>query len=125
MENPSAEPSPYGVKHVVDRPWYVSKGLNGGAFSKRLVGTADGAKHLGYVMSCYEPGSLAEPHVHKVRDQVYHILQGEGVLTIDGVKQRVGPGDVAYFSAGVSHGLSNEGTENLVFVIASAPPEAP
>lgn len=117
-------PAAYGVKHHTQKPWYCSKGHTAGAISKRLVGTPDGSMKIGYVMSCYAPGNFMEPHVHKIREQVYHILEGDGVLVIDGVKHRVGPGDVAYFPAGVSHGLYNEGTTNLVFVIASAPPDA-
>jgi quercetin dioxygenase-like cupin family protein len=124
LSDEATKPAPYGVKHITESPWYVSKGHTQGATSKRLVGTAHGAKHVGYVLSCYTPGNYMEPHVHKVREQVYHILEGEGVLVIDGVKHRVGPGDVAFFPAGVRHGLYNEGTQNLVFVIASGPAEA-
>lgn len=119
------KPAPYGVRHVTETPWYCSAGHTPGALSKKLVGTAHGAVKIGYVLSCYAPGHHMEPHVHKEREQVYHILEGDGVLVIDGVRHRVGPGDVAYFPAGVWHGLYNESTANLVFVIASGPADAP
>ncbi len=112
-------------RHHSQTPWYNSKGHTPGAISKKLVGKDHGAQKLGYVMSCYAPGHYMEPHVHTEREQVYHILEGHGMLSVDGEKHPVGPGDVAYFPPGVWHGLYNEGTENLVFVIASGPLDAP
>ena len=119
------DPKKYGVRHMSEFPWYTGKGHTAGAISKRLVGPEHGSEKIAYVMSCYAPGHHMDPHVHKERDQVYHILSGEGILVIDGVKHRVGKDDVAYFPAGVWHGLYNESTENLVFVIVSCPPDAP
>lgn len=124
QDRDSADRKPYGVKNHVEVPWYCGKGHTSGAISKKLVGPADGSMKIGYVMSCYAPGNHMDPHTHRVREQVYHILEGEGILLIDGVKHRVGKGDVAYFPAGVEHGLYNESTENLVFVIASSPSDA-
>lgn len=113
----------YSLKNIKDTPWYNGKGHSPNAISKKLVGVANGTNNLGYVISCYAPGHYMEPHVHKIRHQVYHILEGEGVLVIDGERHHVGKGDVAYFPPGVWHGLYNESTENVVFVIASAPAE--
>jgi quercetin dioxygenase-like cupin family protein len=114
----------YGVKHISESPWYCGPGHSPNALSKKLVGPAHGSSKVGYVLSCYAPGHYMNPHKHRVREQVYHILEGEGMLLIDGVKHRVGPGDIAYFPAGVEHGLYNEGIANLVFVIASGPADA-
>jgi|EndMetStandDraft_8_1072994.scaffolds.fasta_scaffold498622_2 quercetin dioxygenase-like cupin family protein len=111
------------LQNVVDAPWFCGPGHSPNAFSKRLAGPADGSSRVGYVLSSYAPGHYMEPHTHKVREQVYHILEGEGVLVIDGVRHRVGPHDVAFLPPGVSHGLYNEGLTNLVFVIASGPAE--
>jgi quercetin dioxygenase-like cupin family protein len=115
--------SGYVLRHITECPWYCGPGHAPNAISKRLVGPPDGSKKLGYVISSYAPGSFMHPHRHKVRDQVYHILEGEGVLVIDGVRHRVSKHDYAYLPAGVEHGLYNEGTDHLVFVIASSPAE--
>lgn len=125
MDKSPNKPAPYGVKHITESPWYCGKGHTPGAISKKLVGPEHGSSKVGYVLSCYAPGHHMEPHVHKVREQVYHILEGDGgILVIDGERHRVKPGDIAYFPAGVWHGLYNEGTTNLVFVIASGPADA-
>lgn len=121
MDQKTEQKAPYGVRHITDFPWYNSKGHTAGAISKRLVGPDHGAVKVGYVMSNYAPGNFMEPHVHKEREQVYHILEGEGILVIDGERHRVGPGDIAFFPPGVWHGLYNEGNANLIFVIASGP----
>jgi quercetin dioxygenase-like cupin family protein len=117
------ESTGYKLQHISESPWYCGPGHAPNALSKRLVGVPDNSRKLGYVISCYAPGSFMTPHKHKVRDQVYHILEGDGVLVIDGVRRRVGKHDFAYLPAGVEHGLYNEGTENLIFVIASSPTE--
>ena len=123
--NPTKTPegAAYKLKNVVDSPWYCGPGHSASAFSKRLVGPPDGSSKLGYVISLYAPGHYMEPHKHKVREQVYHILEGEGVLVIDGVRHRVGRNDIAFLPPGVEHGLYNEGTTDLIFVIASGPAE--
>jgi mannose-6-phosphate isomerase-like protein (cupin superfamily) len=113
----------YGVRNIVDTPWYCGPGHTPQAISKRLVGAGHGSHKLGYVISCYAPGHFIKPHKHKTRDQVYHILEGEGVAVIDGKRHRCGKNDIMFFPAGVEHGFYNEGTQNLIFVIASSPSE--
>jgi mannose-6-phosphate isomerase-like protein (cupin superfamily) len=112
----------YGVKNITESPWYCGPGHTPNALSKQLVGPNDGSRKIGYVISCYAPGHGIAPHKHDIRDQVYHILEGEGIMVIDGKRYRVGKNDIAFFPAGVEHGLYNEGTTNLVFVIANSPP---
>lgn len=124
MDEKTQQKAPYGVRHITQAPWYNSKGHTPGALSKRLVGVDHGSAKVGYVMSNYAPGHYMEPHVHKEREQVYHILEGDGILVIDGERHRVGPGDIAFFPPGVWHGLYNEGNTNLIFVIASGPANA-
>ena len=111
------------TKNVIDVPWFLATGHTPNALSKRLVGPADVSSKVSYVISTYAPGDSAAPHKHKIREQVYHILQGDGVMLIDGVRHRVGPNDVVFLPAGVEHGIANEGTVNLTFVIASGPAE--
>lgn len=51
------------------------------------------------------------------------IVQGTGTATIDGRERAVGPGDVILNPTGTLHGLRNDGTERVVWlVIQSAPP---
>lgn len=113
------------LKNIVDVSWVVFNRHSASALSKVLVGPSDGSSKIGYNISTYAPGHYVEPHKHKVRDQVYHILEGEGVLVIEGVRRRVGAHDVAFLPAGVEHALYNEGLTHLLFIVVSSPAEEP
>ncbi|HDH07280.1 MAG TPA: cupin domain-containing protein [Thermoproteales archaeon] len=68
-------------------------------------------------------GKLRE-HYHKQRDEIYIILEGEGVLTINGKEIRVKPGDVILIPKGSKHSIKPLDKE-LKFLFASAPPFNP
>lgn len=63
-----------------------------------------------------KPGSGIGYHEHK-DDEVYYVLSGKGVLTLDGKPYDVGPGTAILTRAGSSHGLKQIGTEDLVILI--------
>jgi len=73
------------------------------------------------------PGVSIGVHGHDDSEEYYFILAGRGVMTLDGVRHEVGPGDVAAVYPGGSHGLENTGGEDLriVVVCAAAPPAEP
>jgi mannose-6-phosphate isomerase len=62
------------------------------------------------------PGSRLSYQRHKFRAEHWFIVQGTGVVTIDGVESQVGPGDTVEFEIGVLHRLANTGTEEIIFV---------
>jgi mannose-6-phosphate isomerase-like protein (cupin superfamily) len=62
------------------------------------------------------PGSAIGYHRNEV-DEIYYVLSGRGELTLDGVRQIVGPGTAILTRAGSSHGLRQTGTEDLVIII--------
>ena len=64
-----------------------------------------------YVLVAPDPDNQ-EPHD---RDEVYVVLEGEGVLTVEGEEQRLGPGDAAFVAAGDDHRFS--GFERLVLFV--------
>ena len=76
---------------------------------------------LGIGLTTIHPGSSIGVHPHDSNEEVYLILAGEGVATIDGREMRVHPGDVMVNHPGCSHGLRNDATEELrVFAFAVA-----
>jgi len=54
-----------------------------------------------------EPGATIGEHTHKNDEEIYVILDGRGVMRIDGVDQDVAGGDVCITRAGHSHSLTN------------------
>ena len=63
-----------------------------------------------------KPGSRLSYQRHKFRAEHWFIVQGTGVVTIDGVESNVGPGDTVEFKIGVLHRLANTGSEEIIFV---------
>src|SRR5262245_7882507 len=64
----------------------------------------------------FKPGSAIGYHEQK-EDEIYYVLSGRGVMTVDGKSFDVGPGDAVLTRPGSSHGLKQTGTEDLVILI--------
>jgi mannose-6-phosphate isomerase-like protein (cupin superfamily) len=63
-----------------------------------------------------KPGSGIGYHEQK-EDEIYYVLSGRGLMTIDGKEFEVGPGDAVLTRPGSSHGLKQAGAEDLVIMI--------
>lgn len=84
--------------------------------------TADdfASKVMGVGMTIIPPGASIGDHPHGNEEEVYAILSGEGVATLDGAQQRVRPGDIMLNAPGGTHGLVNDGSEDLVLFAFAA-----
>ena len=67
----------------------------------------------------FKPGSAIGYHLQP-EDEIYYVLSGRGVMTIDGESFEVGPGTAVLTRAGSSHGLEQTGNEELVIFISHA-----
>jgi quercetin dioxygenase-like cupin family protein len=63
-----------------------------------------------------KPGSGIGYHLQK-EDEIYYVLSGRGLMTIDGKSFEVGPGAAVLTRPGSSHGLKQIGNEDLVIMI--------
>ena len=63
-----------------------------------------------------KPGSGIGYHVQQ-EDEIYYVLSGLGVMTLDGKTVEVGPGTAVLTRTGSSHGLKQTGSEDLVIII--------
>lgn len=63
-----------------------------------------------------KPGSGIGYHEQK-EDEIYYVLSGRGMMTIDGKSFEIGPGTAVLTRPGSSHGLKQVGDENLVILI--------
>ena len=60
------------------------------AHSKMLVTPETAAtKRFDYRISSYQPKGYVATHRHRVQEQVYHVLEGEGLMELDGVRSVV------------------------------------
>jgi mannose-6-phosphate isomerase-like protein (cupin superfamily) len=112
------------VRSIHDAPWERPPHHDDGALSKMLVRPdVCGAVLLDYRISSYRPGAGVPVHHHDVQEQIYHLLEGHGLMTIGDEQRVLGPHDLAYFPAGVKHGIVNTGLDSLVFLVITAPAE--
>jgi mannose-6-phosphate isomerase-like protein (cupin superfamily) len=110
------------IRNVVEEPWQEFPGHFGRALSKALVRPETaGSRLIDYRISCYQPMAYVGLHTHKVQEQVYHVLEGEGVMEMDGRRQVVRKHDVVYIPPGVEHAIYNQGLTDLTFIVATTP----
>lgn len=103
--------------------WEVPPGHSPGALSKLLVHPTNAdTKYFDFRISSYQPRHYAEVHHHEVAENIYYVLQGRGIVELDGVRHLVEPHMVVHIPAGVKHGIFNTGVEDLVFIVAASPP---
>lgn len=110
------------IRNIAEVPWREFPNHFGGALSKPLVmpGTA-GSRHIDYRISLYQPMAHVARHHHKVQEQVYHVLDGEGLMEIAGKTHVVRKHDVIFLPPGVEHAISNSGLTDLVFLVVTSP----
>ena len=110
------------VKSVAETPWRQYPNHFGGALSKPLAAPDSvKSKHLDYRISMYQPMAYVERHSHKVQEQVYHVLEGEGLMEIGDETRLVRKHDVIFLPPGVPHSINNTGMSDLVFIVVTSP----
>ena len=111
------------IRNIAEVPWKEYPDHFGGALSKPLIDPGNaGARHIDYRISMYQPMAYVKLHKHKVQEQVYHVLDGEGLMQIDGERRVVRRHDVIYLPPGVEHSIENSGLVDLVFLVVTSPP---
>lgn len=110
------------IRNIAEEPWQQFPGHFGSALSKALVhpDTA-GSRQIDYRISTYQPMGYVERHVHAVQEQVYHILNGEGLMEIDDEKHIVRKNDVIFITPGTWHSIQNTGLGDLTFIVVTTP----
>jgi mannose-6-phosphate isomerase-like protein (cupin superfamily) len=111
------------VRNIAEVPWKEYPNHFGGALSKPLATPeTTGARHLDYRISMYQPMAYVAKHKHKVQEQVYHVLDGEGLMEIGNETRVVRKHDVIFLPPGIEHSIANSGLTDLVFLVITSPP---
>jgi len=110
------------IRNIAEVPWKEYPNHHGGALSKPLVDAAvPGATRIDHRISSYAPMAHVERHSHKVQEQIYHVLSGEGLFDHGDTTQVVRAHDVIFIPPGVEHAITNTGLEPLVFLVITSP----
>jgi len=104
--------------------WEEPPAHYGGAYSKMLVRPEPcGSKTLDYRVSVYQPKAYVAPHRHRIQEQIYHVLDGEGLMELEGERTIVRKDDVIFIPPGVEHAIYNTGMTDLRFIVVTSPPD--
>ncbi len=123
MKKPrSSQPKQAFVEKMANLPWQEYPGHFGGALSKELVGpNRSGSRRVDFRISRYAPAAHVAEHVHRIQEQIYYVLEGEGVLTLDDAPHLMRPHDYVHVPPGIRHGFTNTGIAGLVFLVITTP----
>jgi mannose-6-phosphate isomerase-like protein (cupin superfamily) len=62
------------------------------------------------------------PHCHNTSEELYHVIQGEGRMSLGSETFSVGPGDTVCIPPGTVHSIENIGTLPLRVLCCCSPP---
>jgi mannose-6-phosphate isomerase-like protein (cupin superfamily) len=79
-----------------------------------------GAEKLATTIVEMEPGGFQHLHSHEP-EQMYYILEGQGLMCVDGEEGPVQAGDCIFFPSFAEHGLKNTGEGVLRYLSAASP----
>jgi mannose-6-phosphate isomerase-like protein (cupin superfamily) len=81
-------------------------------------------KNSQLVLMNLKPGEEIGEEVHDTVDQFFRFEKGEGIVVIDGVKQKVADGDAVIVPSGARHNVMNSSkTTDLKLYTIYSPPE--
>jgi mannose-6-phosphate isomerase-like protein (cupin superfamily) len=110
------------IRNIAEVPWREFPDHFGGALSKPLVmPETAGSRHIDYRISMYQPMAHVARHKHRVQEQIYHVLEGEGLMEIAGKNHVVRKHDFIFLPPGVEHAIANSGLVDLVFLVITSP----
>jgi quercetin dioxygenase-like cupin family protein len=90
-----------------------------GAFVKLII-DASTDENLKTLVVKLQPGGEIPLHTHPTLE-LFYIMEGEGIVTINDTEQKVTPGDAIYAPTGSVHGIRNESSEDVYFIANFAP----
>ena len=56
-------------------------------------------------------------HLHEGNEEIYYIVEGQGIMTVDGEEKKVASGDAIITYSGSKHGLVNNTDKDLKILV--------
>jgi mannose-6-phosphate isomerase-like protein (cupin superfamily) len=70
-------------------------------------------------------GKSSAPHYHKLSQETYYILEGEGTMIVNGESHTLHPGQACLIEPEEVHQIANHGVYDLVFLAVCVPAWVP
>ncbi len=90
---------------------------------KAVASTPDANHSLARIV--IPKGKSSEAHYHKVSQETYFILEGEGQMSVDGEDIRLRSGQACHIEPEEIHQIKNQGESDLIFLAVCVPPWVP
>lgn len=86
---------------------------------------ADGASGVTFtaVVEIFEPGGKTPPHAHRRAQELFFVLDGEGIAHCDGDPKPISKGDAIAVLPGTNHVVENTGNGKLYTLTVMVPNE--
>lgn len=65
--------------------------------------------------------TTSDEHYHKEREESYYVISGSGKVIIDGVESSIQRGSLVYTKPNEKHSFINEGEDDFIYLIITAP----
>ncbi len=101
---------------AVRRRWYIA---HGGGMATMLFDSTELQGILFLAHAVLKPKRVLESHVDQY-EEVYYIIDGQGLMQVGNDEQQVTTGDAIWIPYGVSHSLTNNGTEDCFVLVTAA-----
>lgn len=102
--------------------WYEAEDR---AVARELVSPRNSsAERLSIAEIIVPVGVTVTPH-HHLMEEIYHIVEGEGVVMVEDATRRVGPGDTVVIAPHEWHNIHNDGEIDIRMLVTCAPAWAP
>ena len=106
------------IRQLSDQPPFVTK--DGSTIRSILDRSNAPVEQQSLAEATVSAGHATERHHHKVSEEFYFLLEGEGMMEVDGERREVHPGDAVLIPAGAWHQIT--ATRDLRFLCCCAPP---
>jgi len=99
---------------------YITK--DGSQIRELMHPATHGNRAQSFAEAIVEPGMKTLLHRHRVAEEIYHITQGMGRMTLGGEEFTVQTGDTVCIAPGTAHCVENSGDVPLKILCACTPP---
>lgn len=87
----------------------------------RLLGSGEFASGLDFVdFTTVPPGSSIGRHVHEATEELYYVVSGSPLISVEGERRRLTVHDVAVVRDGQWHELQNDTSSDVTILVVQA-----
>jgi mannose-6-phosphate isomerase-like protein (cupin superfamily) len=96
-------------------------GPDGGIIRELAASRNSSARKQSLAEATIPVGETVIEHYHKITEEFYYILDGTGLMKIEGEEREVGPRDTVIIAPGQRHKITNNGQIPLVLLACCSP----